>query len=73
MALSGGTYLFWSNWLLGCLAKLFDGALVEAEILLAADEDNGKAGAEVQDLGDPLFSTKELARRVPEFRQISSR
>jgi len=47
--------LFGSDRLLGGFAKLFDGALVEAEILLAANENNRKARAEVQDLGDPLF------------------
>lgn len=34
--------------------QLLDGLLVEAQILLAADEDDGQALAEVQNLGDPL-------------------
>ena len=40
--------------LLGSLVQLLDGLLVEAQILLAADQDDGQALAEVQDLGDPL-------------------
>jgi len=40
--------------LLGSLVQLLDGLLVEAQILLAADEDDGQALAEVQNLGDPL-------------------
>jgi hypothetical protein len=34
--------------------ELLESLLVVAEILLAADEDDGKARAEVQDLRDPL-------------------
>lgn len=34
--------------------ELLDGLLVEAQILLAADKDDGQALAEVKDLGDPL-------------------
>lgn len=34
--------------------QLLNRLLVEAKILLAADEDDGQALAEVQDLGDPL-------------------
>ena len=48
------TYLFRSHGLLRGLVELLDGLGVVAEILLAADEDDGQAGAEVQDLGDPL-------------------
>jgi hypothetical protein len=40
--------------LLGSLVQLLDGLLVEAQILLAANQDDGQALAEVQDLGDPL-------------------
>lgn len=47
--------LFGSDWLLRRLVQLFDGLLVVAKILLAADEDDGKALAEVQHLRDPLF------------------
>ncbi len=35
--------------------QFFDGLLVVAEIFLAADEDDGKALAEVKNLGDPLL------------------
>ena len=35
--------------------ELFNSLLVITEILLAADEDDGKATAEVQNFGDPLF------------------
>jgi hypothetical protein len=35
--------------------ELLDGLLVEAKVLLAADEDDGQARAKVVDLGDPLF------------------
>ena len=34
--------------------EFFNGLLVVAEILLAADQDDGEALAEVQHLGDPL-------------------
>ena len=47
-------YLLRSDRLLRGLVQLLDGLLVVAQILLAADEDDGQAGAEVQDLGDPL-------------------
>lgn len=36
------------------LVEFFDSAVVEAEILLAADEDDGQALAEMKDFGDPL-------------------
>ena len=48
------TDLLGSYRLLGSLVQLLDGLLVEAQILLAADQDDGQALAEVQDLGDPL-------------------
>ena len=34
--------------------QLLDGFLVESQVLLAADENDGKALAEMQDFGDPL-------------------
>lgn len=34
--------------------QLLNGLLVVSQVLLAADEDDGQAGAEVQDLGNPL-------------------
>ena len=48
------TDLLWGYWLLGSLVELLNGLLVEAQILLAADQDDGQALAEVKDLGDPL-------------------
>ena len=36
--------------------QLLNSLLVEAEILLATDKDDGQALAEVQNLGDPLRS-----------------
>ena len=48
------TYLFRGNGLLAGLAKLFDSLGVIAQILLASDEDDGKALAEVHDLRNPL-------------------
>lgn len=47
-------YLFRGNGLLRCLVQLLNGLLIVSQILLAADEDDGQAGAEVQDLGNPL-------------------
>lgn len=48
------TDLLGSYGLLGSLVQLLDGLLIEAQILLAANEDDGQALAEMQDLGDPL-------------------
>jgi hypothetical protein len=48
------TDLLWGYGLLGSLVELLNGLLVEAQILLAADEDDGQTLAEMQDLGDPL-------------------
>jgi hypothetical protein len=50
----GETDLLGSDWLLRGLVKLLNGLLVVTEILLAANEDDGEALAEVQDFGDPL-------------------
>jgi len=41
--------------LLAGLAELLNGLLVVSQILLAADEDDGQALAEVQNLRDPLL------------------
>lgn len=51
---SGRTDLLWGYRLLGSLVQLLNRLLVEAQILLAADQDDGQALAEVQHLGDPL-------------------
>lgn len=34
--------------------EFFEGLLIVAEILFAADEDDGETGTEMQDLGNPL-------------------
>lgn len=47
-------YLLGSDGLLRRLVQLLNSLLVVSQILLAADEDDGEARAEVQDLGDPL-------------------
>jgi hypothetical protein len=48
------SYLFRRNRLLAGLAQLLDGLLIVSEILLAADQNDRQALAEVKDLGDPL-------------------
>lgn len=50
----GKAYLLGGHGLLRRLVQLLDGLWIESQILLAADEDDGQTGAEVQDLGDPL-------------------
>jgi hypothetical protein len=47
-------YLLRSHRLLRSLVQLLNGLLIISQILLAADEDDGKALAEMQDFGDPL-------------------
>ena len=48
------TYLLRGDWLLGGLCKFFLGSRVMSEIVLATNEDDGKALAEMEDFGDPL-------------------
>jgi hypothetical protein len=48
------TNLLWGDRLLGSLVQLLNRLLVEAQILLAANKDDGQALAKVQNLGDPL-------------------
>jgi hypothetical protein len=50
----GECYLFRRHRLLAGLAQLLDRLLVVSQILLAADEDDGEALAEVKNLGNPL-------------------
>jgi hypothetical protein len=50
-------YLLGSNGLLAGLMKLFNRFLVITEILLATDEDDREATAEMKDFGDPLVGT----------------
>ena len=57
------TYLFEGDRLLGGLVQFFDGLGVVAKIHLAADEDDWKALAEVEDFGDPL--EKEEQHQLP--------
>ena len=49
-----GAYLFRRDGLLAGLAKLLDRLLVIAQILLAADQNDGETLAEVKNLRDPL-------------------
>ena len=51
----GYSYLLRGDRLLRGLVELFNGLLVVSQILLAADEDDGEARAEMEDLGDPLL------------------
>lgn len=55
----GGTcpYLLGSDGLLAGLVKLLNGLLVVTEILLATNEDDREAAAEVNDFRDPLVGT----------------
>lgn len=50
------TYLLGRHRLLGGLVQFFNGLGVVTQIFLAADQDDGKALAKVQNLGDPLNS-----------------
>ena len=60
-------YLFRGDGLLARLAKLLNGLVVVAQILLATDEDDGKTLAEVHDLRNPL-----QARHVSAWEPIGS-
>jgi hypothetical protein len=44
--------------------KFLDGLLVVSKILLTSNEDDGKALAEMQDLGDPLSKTNHVSMRL---------
>lgn len=57
-----GTYLLGGDGLLAGLAELLNGLLVVSQILLAADEDDGQALAEVQNLGDPLCNSNMVSQ-----------
>ena len=61
-------YLLGSDGLLAGLVKLLDGFLVVTEILLAADEDDGQATAEMHDFRDPLVGT---CQRFPYLGEMS--
>lgn len=62
----GRNYLFWSNWLLARLVKLFNGLLIVTEILLATNKDDGKTLAEVKNLRNPL-NLRYSQRMWPSF------
>lgn len=51
---SATTYLFWADRPLTRLTKLLDDLGVSAQVLLAADEDDGQILAEMQHFADPL-------------------
>lgn len=50
------TYFSLSDWLLGSFCELLDGLLVISKILLATDEDNRKALAEMENFRNPLLN-----------------
>lgn len=54
MAMAPSTHLLRGDRLLAGLAELLDGLVVVAQILLAADEDDGETLAKVKNLGNPL-------------------
>jgi hypothetical protein len=58
----GYAYLFRGNGLLRRLVQLLNSLLVVSQILLAADKDDGQAGAEVENLGDPLEKNSLVSR-----------
>ena len=47
-------YLFRGYGPLTCLPELINHSWIATKILLAADENDGEAGAEMHDLGNPL-------------------
>ena len=53
-----GTYLLSSDGALGGLLQLLNGLGVVAQILLTTNQDDGKALAEVENLGNPLENRK---------------
>lgn len=55
-------YLLRGYRLLRRLVQLLDGLLVIPQILLAPNEDDGQALAEMQDFGDPLQHTQVSAK-----------
>jgi len=64
----GNAHLLGRNGLLAGLAKLLDGLLVVTQILLAADEDDGKALAEVKDFGNPLQTRRGTCQQNVQVR-----
>lgn len=67
------TYLFGSDRALGGLVQLLNGLGVMAQILLAANEDDGETLAEMKDLRDPLDQAESalslgfaISGKVPE-------
>jgi hypothetical protein len=63
-------YLFRGNGLLRRLVQLLNSLLVVSQILLTADKDDGQAGAEVENLGDPL-EKNSLVSRCPTSRSVT--
>lgn len=58
------THLLRGHGLLARFAELLDGLVVIAQILLAAHENDGKALAEVKDLGNPLQRSMFVSNRL---------
>ena len=54
------TYLFGRDGLLGGLGEFFNGLGVVTKIHLAANKDDGKALAEVKNLGNPLDTVSRM-------------
>jgi hypothetical protein len=69
----GKTYLLRGDRLLRGLGELLDSLGVVTQILLAADEDDGKALAEVENFGNPLrtrvstLDAQHAIRKSPTF------
>ena len=62
------TYLLGSDGALGGLVQLLNGLGVVTQILLATNQDNGEALAEVENLGDPL--KKDRVSMAPTTKQV---
>ena len=58
------SYLLWSNRFLRSLVKFFKGLLVVTKILLASNEDDGQARAEVEYFGVPLGNVSGICQRI---------
>jgi hypothetical protein len=61
----GCAYLFRGNGLLRRLVQLLNSLLVVSQVLLATDKDDGQAGAEVQNLRDPLERESLVSKCLP--------
>jgi len=62
------TYLLLGDGSLRGLVKFLNGLLIVSEILLTSNKDDGKALAEMQDLGDPLSKTIHVSMQLRHVR-----